>query len=263
MQTLFGTLLSESIDDGGVYVQSDRNKQLGKTIIKGLRKLFSSSTVDPNDEVSQSFFDGMESILSVIERMLDEGPVVSDNEIIRTIFEIFNNMMSAVGRNADPNDEMTLSVINGFKTLLPFIMPNGGKSETKQVFMNFLGEIQSNTDDDEFLQTAMNIAKKLISAARRNNPKSNNEFAKAIFNAVDALFSGILKASGNKENQPTDKEITNTVLSHVNNIISAWIKVFENGKIQSPDSASEAKTPQWGTFLDSLGTSLLNKYLGR
>jgi hypothetical protein len=271
IKTLLGTLLTKSTDNGETYVQSDSDKKLlGQTILKEIRKLFSSGNTDPDDEVSRSFFDGIDSILSVIEKRLDEGSAVSDNEIMRTMFDAMDNMLSAKGRSADPSDEITHSWINGFKTLFPFLIPNelnrgviqSSDGKTKQaLYMNFLSKIQSDISDDEAGRTAINIAKKILSVTRRNNPKPNNEFAKALLDAADAWFSVIGKV--NENNRPTDKEITNEVLSHFNNIFSGWVKGVENRRIKSPDCAgdSEAKTQQWGAILGSLATGVLKNYL--
>ncbi len=152
IKTLLGALPTKSTDNGETYVQSDSDKKLGQTILKEIRKFFSSRNTDPDDERSQSFFDGMDSILSVIEKRLDEGPAaVSDKEIMRTMFDALNNyILSAAGKNADPNDEITRTLINGYKTIFSLIRNelNGGviqssDSEMKQAFMNFLGEIQT------------------------------------------------------------------------------------------------------------------------
>ncbi len=270
IKTLLGTLLTKSTDDGETYVQSDGDKKLLQTILKEIRKFLSSGNTDPDDEVSQSFFDGIDSILSIIEKRLDEGPAVSDNEIIRTIFDAMDNMLSAVDRNTDPNDEMTHSWINGFKTLFPFMIPNelnrgviqSSDGKTKQaLLMNFLSKIQSDISDDEFGRTAIDVAKSILSVVHRNNPKPSNELAKALLDATDAWFSVIGKI--NENNRPSDKEITNEVLSHFNNIISGWVKGVENRRIKSPDRTgdSEAKTSQWGAILGSLATSVLNKHL--
>jgi hypothetical protein len=267
-KTLFGALPTKSTDNGETYVQSDSDKKLLQTILKEIRKFFSSSNTDPDDERSQSFFDGMDSILSIIEKRLDEGPAaVSDKEIMRTMFDAMNNyILSAAGRNTDPNDEITHTLVNVYKTFFSLIRNelNGGviqsnDSEMKQAFMNFLGEIQSDSGDNEIMHTAINIMKTIYSAIGRSiDPR--DEWRKTVVNAIGEWLSFMSKSISN-ELQLTDKELLNEYVSHFSNIISAMVKRNENGKIQYPDHVGGAKTQQWGSILGSLATSVLNEYL--
>lgn len=261
------------MDNDGVYVQSLTESDSGKlmqTILKTIHKLLSSArkNSDPNDEASQIMVDGMISILTVLENSLDEGqPAADENEINRIMFDTMDNALSALGKNADPNDEMTHTVINAFKTCFTLFkgFENGGiiqssDSEMNRAFMNFLGEIQSDSEDEN-ARTIFNVMSTLFGIVCKKYTNPNNEIAKAICDFSDTMFSVMEKTFGNEENQPTDKEIINEFISHFKNIISVLVKRIENGKIQSTDRTGEAKTPQWGAILNSLGTSLLNKYL--
>lgn len=115
--------------------------------------------------------------------------------------------------------------------------------------------------EDENARTIFNVMSTLFGIVCKKYTNPNNEIAKAICDFSDTMFSVMEKTFGNEENQPTDKEIINEFISHFKNIISVLVKRIENGKIQSTDRTGEAKTPQWGAILNSLGTSLLNKYL--
>ena len=181
-------------------------------------------------------------------------------------------MFSALGRNADPNDEIEQTFLNGFRTLFSLIRKykieniNGdgviqsSDDEMRQAVVNILGnngENQTANDDDEFMRTFINVLKAIASAHRRN---FNNEFAQAVFDLADTVFSFIGK--GNGENQPTGEEYFKKIISLVNNnIIPAWVKGADKGRIRSPDGTGKAKTPQRSTILGSLATSVLNKYL--
>ena len=263
MQTLFGTILTKSTDNGGAHVQSDSdNGALGQILLNAARELFSGirKKSNPTAEVPLTILDGVDSILSVIGKQLDEGQSVSDNEVRQTILDVIDNVLSTASRNADPNDEMTQTFINGFKTLFSLVrnkIENGGviqssDGEMKQTFMNFLTEIQTDSDDDG--RTFINILKAIFSAFNRNtNP--NNEFAKDFFNGAEVLFSAIGKVISNGGSQPVGED--ELILSHFNSILSAFMKWIENGKIQSTDRTDEAKTQLWS----ALATGVLNKYL--
>lgn len=269
MKTLFGTLLrlTKSIDNGEVHVLSDSDKKaLGRTLFNVAHVFFSAirKESDPKAEVPQTILDGIGSFLSVIGKRLDEGQQsVSDNDIRRAVLDAIDNVFSAMRRDADPSDEMVQTFVNGFKTLFSAVrnkIENGGviqssDGEIKQAIMKFLGdsgEIQSLSDDDEFGRTIINVMKALVSAASRNtNP--NNEFAKAIFNGIDAFFPVIAKVIGNGGSEPTDEDITNALVSPINSIIPAFMKWIESGKIQSTDRTDEAKTQLWGGHTRQLG----------
>jgi hypothetical protein len=229
-----------------------------------MRKEFA---IDPDGEASLSFIDGFNSFLSIIEKSLDEGqPAADENELNRILFDTLDKGISAMSRNADPNDELTHTMINGYKTFFTIFrnyMENGGTiqssdghGEMKQAIMNFLSEIQSRTDgtEDEIVQTTITVMKGMFGTGCKKYTNPNNEVAKALCDCFDAMFSIMGKIFGNGENRPTDKEIINEFVSHFNSIISALVKRIENGKVQSIDRAGEAKPPQWGT-------SVLNKYL--
>ena len=263
MQTLFGTLLSKNIDNGGVYVQSDRNK-LGKTFVKAILELISSAreNSDPNDEASQIVLDGIISILTILQNSLDEDqPAADENEIQRILFDTIDNGLSALDRNTDPNDEMTHTMINAFKMFILLFhkevenerIIQSSDSEMNRPFMNFLGEIQSDSED-ESTRTIISVMSAFIGTVCKKYTGPNNEIAKAICDFSDAIFSIVGKTFSNEKNQSTDEEIMNEFISHFNNIISVVAKRIENGKIQSPDRTGEAKTPQWGAFLDRLGS---------
>ena len=267
MQALFGTTSMKSDE---VHVQLDNELLLN--LINAVRAILSSlrKESDTNGEPPQ-ILEGFDSILSVVKKRLDKGQEsVGDNEIRRIILDAVDNMFSALGRNADPNDEVTQTFFNGFRTLLSLIRyyeienSNGegviqsSDDEMRQAVVNILGnngEIQT-ANDDEFERTLLNIMKAIFSAGRRN---SNNELVQAVFDVADIMFSFAAKVNG--ENQPTYEEFLNKFISHFNNIIPALVKEVEKGKIKSPDGAGEAKTPQWGGILGSLATGVLNKYL--
>ena len=270
MQTLFGTLLSKSIDNGGVYVQSDRNK-LGKTFVKAILDLISSAreNSDPNDEASQIVLDGMISILTIVQNSLDEEqPAADENEIQRILFDTIDNGLSALDRSIDPNDEMTHTMINAFKMFILLFRKEveneriiqSNDSEMNRPVMNFLGKIQSS--EDESARTIINVMSAFFGTFCKKRTSSNNEnlIAKAICEFSDGIFSIIGKSFSNEENQSTDEEIRKEFISQFGNIILVFAKMIENIQSRIPDHtpSGEAKTQQWGVFLDSLGTSLLN-----
>ena len=274
MQKLFGIL---NVEDGEAYIQSDTgsNEGLGRTILNTIRKLSSAARnrYDPNDddsEVPLSFFDGIDSILSVVRKRLDEGhESVSDKEIMQTVFDaVVDNMLLAADRNIDPNDEMTHTFINGFKTLLPFIrniimgsrvtITQSSNGDLKQAFINTLGKTQADNGDDEFGRTAINVMNSIFSTLRRSvNP--NNEF----FNALLDFYSLIINNIFRDKSQITDEDMFIEFVSHVNNTISAFIKEVERSrKTQPSNPEDEAKIQLLGRLAQQFGyTSLSNKSL--
>ena len=263
MQALFGTPLVKSDE---VHVQLD-NEQLLINLISAVRAIFSAlrNESDPNGEAPR-ILDGIDSILSAVEKRLNEGEQsVGDNEIRRIILDFMDTIISALRKTVEPYDEMASTFFNGFATLLSFIrykIENGegvlqsSDDEMKQAVMNILGnngEIQT-ADDDELERTFINIMKVIFSAYRRN---FDNKFAQTVFDVADTVFSFIGKGNGRNIYQPTDEEFLNMFTSPFN----TWVKGVEKGKIKSPNGAGEAKTPQWGGILGSLATGVLNKYL--
>jgi hypothetical protein len=267
MQALFGTPSTKSNE---VHVQSSSNKVL-LNLISALRAVIlyaMKESAPATGEAPLTFLDGFDSILSAVEKHLDEGQQsVDDNEIRETFFDAVDNVLSALGRDAGPSDEMTQSFVNGFKTVLSLVrneFENGGEiiqssdGEIKRAVMNILGNNGEIQTDSDLERTVINVFNAIFSAFSRNIDP-NNEFARALFNAADTLVSIFGKAMrSNGENQPTDEEIFNELASHFNSIISAWIKGVE---IQSTDLMGEAKTQLWDAILGSLATSVLNNYL--
>lgn len=227
---------------------------------------------DPNDidETSQIVLDGMISILTVLQNSLDEEqPAADENEIQQILFDTIDNGLSALDRNTDPNDEMTHTMINAFKMFILLFrkevenegMIQSSDGEMNRPFMNFLGKIQSDSED-ESARTIINVMSAFFGTFCKKRTSSNNEnlIAKAICEFSDGIFSIIGKTFSNEENQSTDEEIKNEFISHFGNIILVFAKMIENIQSRIPDHtpSGEAKTQQWGAFLNSLGTSLLN-----
>ena len=202
----------KSIDNGKGHVQSDNDQGLGKTILNTVRKLISAwrKKSDPNDEVQQTFYDEINIVFSAIEKWLDEGkPDGRGNEITRKSFDAIRNILSAMGRQADPNNELMQTFVSGFKTILSLVFKKGRGLGIEDV--------------TEFSRTFIKIMQTMISASHRNSNLIIMDEAGRIWldladlvlqSAAENLYSG----------KEPDDNFFQSVMDHINSYILVFVK---------------------------------------
>ena len=287
-----------------------------------------SKIANPNDEVAQTLLNGVNSILPLLETRLDEGgeiqsdddrelmqtvanllttlftdatkriesgelPVhdqsAGENELGRKVFNAGRDLISAIIRKSDPNDEMKQTALNGWKTIISSIVrqldredegdiqsSSNVNSERKQTFLNLLTSVHSGIKkkmdiakieslDPDMLRTFFNIFKTMNSAARRAI-EPDNKIGQTFYNVIDKVLPLIAKQISDGGKIQSSDEM---VQKFTSNVLSTMTKKIESSDIQSADEVNlfgmdlseRATTQLWGAILGSLATGLLNKSL--
>ena len=214
MKILFGTHLMKSIDNGEGHVQSDNDEGLGNTILNTVRKLISAlrKKADPNDEVQPTFYDEINIVFSAVEKCLDEGkPDGRGNEITRKYFDAIRNILSAKGRQADPNNELMQTVVSGFKTILSLVLKKGRGLGIEDV--------------TEFSRTLIKIVQTIISALHRNsNLIIKDEAGRIWLDLIDLIFQ--LAVENLYSGKEPDDDFFFFLRDHINSLILVFVKRF-------------------------------------
>ena len=182
--------------DGSIQADSEARRIILSDIGNIFSALTKNITADPNDEVEQTFIKGANSIASVIRKQLDDegalGHIQSEDESLQTVMNFIGallsrkmkkavsgdvhvqsarrnevgltminatlDLLSALIRNTNPNDELQQTTWNGAKLLISLL----GKQLEEE------GEIQSSAIGGEMKQAFMNlIASIILSGVRK------------------------------------------------------------------------------------------------
>ena len=302
--------------DGSIQVDDELGRTFLNFVGNFLSSV--SKIADPNDEVAQTILNGVNSILPLLETRLDDGgetqsdddremlPTVanlltilftdttkkfengelpvhdqsaSENELGRKVFNAGRDLISAIIRKSDPNDEMKQTALNGWKTIISSIVRQldreeegdiqSSDAEMKQTFLNLLSSMRSGirkmmdtvkieSIDPEMLRTVFNIFKTMNSAARRTT-EPDNKIGQTFYNMIDKVLPLIAKQIGGNGGkiQANDKMIqkfTSNVLSKMTK--KSEIQSAEEVQLLGMDLSEEAMTQLWGAVLGSLATGL-------
>ena len=269
----------------GNSIQAD--DELGRMLLNFASSfpLAASKNGDLSDEKGQIFRDGYSSALSSIGKQLggeiqsdddevrqnlfgpphsgmmkktENGKILSqsagDKELDQKVLNDAHKLITALARNADPNNEVLHTLINAANTLLSFAgrqIESGGEiqainGEVKQALMNFaisfltrVRKLANDTasakvqfDSEELSRTILNIMKFLFPAVYRNaisRAGPNNE----ILPKMHDWFDTMLPIMADLEVGRRDNEKMRKGMSKYISLLSMLTKKLENSKFRN------------------------------
>ena len=259
---------------GDGSIQADN--ELGKTLLNVASGLLSSlgKKADPNDELQQSLFKGFGSVLSALgnrlgeggeiqsdedelkkafmnlagtflsamTKTIDNGEIQSWDELMPTMLNLFSNALSLARKNADPNDDMANSFLDGFSSVVSAIgrkISNGG------------GGSQIQSDDSGLPGAFLNLLG-TVGSALQKKADPNDDTAQIFLSLFNTLLSGVKNKVGGGGGDQEVRVDTLPTLKFTGNR-------FDQSILESA-TMEEAKTQLWGAILGSVASSLLSKY---